>query len=407
MSVSVRRRLPAFSDTGKAWTLFAALLLVYVVVRLVSWHNATKLDGHDSVGYLWLMSDFLTLSWSEFLAVDPDDTPFYPFFGALFSLPGWSTEVGARLASLVFSIGLFFALIGIGRRLTTPNALGFGLLIIALNPVLIALSWSIRQEPSYIAVIYGGFWLFLTQYENPTKLKALLLGLIFGLAFINRTEGALYLLAIPAMQFVHFRFYRNGNYSFSRYSSWLVVFILGFSLLALPQVWRVSQNMNTLAINGRQTWDLILNSSDGRSISDDRSFDEKIYGLDYSPTTINLTYLQHNPEPVSNIDLSRRVQKAVRVFGYNLTQLYERRLNQFHGALALIFFSFGLLALMKTRRHYELFLVLAFLGVGLFGPLNWNVVLRHIAIVVPLMLLLAGMGIVYVSELILGREHDT
>ena len=45
-------------------------------------------------------------------------------------------------------------------------------LILTVSPILIAFSFSILAEPSYVALIYAGFWVFWTQYENAKFWKA-------------------------------------------------------------------------------------------------------------------------------------------------------------------------------------------------------------------------------------------
>ena len=94
--------------SSKPWLWFAGPLVLFIILRLLAWRNVTELEYHDSVTYLGYIKDFTLLN---FTASDPDSTPFYPFFSALFSLPGWSLEVGARLCSLVFSVGIFILII--------------------------------------------------------------------------------------------------------------------------------------------------------------------------------------------------------------------------------------------------------------------------------------------------------
>jgi len=370
------------------------LLIIFLLPRLLSWRNGTGLEDHDSVRYLMEVQALAKLDFTGFLrGLGVDDAPLFPFLGALFSLPVSSVETGARLCSLVFSLGVFAAILGIARRFTSLEAAALGLLIMSLNPVLILLSFTPITEPSYIGLVYLSFWAFWLQYENPTKWTGLLLGLLFGLAFLTRAEGLVFLAAIPVMQFVHF-FFRQARYRLHQLWSWALVFVLGFALLASVQVWQVSQKMGTWAINGRQVWTAILDTSDGASS------EAKIYGLDYSPKEVNLAFVQTHPEAFRHLQSANMLKQVVRQFALNVMAVYNYHLSGFLGALGIVFFAFGLLSLFKAGRLYELFLVLGFLGATLFAPLAYVTAWapKYLAIVGPLMMLLEGVGILYVVD---------
>jgi len=121
------------------FVLLLCIFLVYLGSRILAWGNAPLLEDHDSLVYLNNIKAFLTFDFQEIIALSPDSTPFYPFFGALCSLLVGSIETGARLCSLVFSSLLFVSIIGIGKRIAGPIELGIGLVILALSPVLIHL----------------------------------------------------------------------------------------------------------------------------------------------------------------------------------------------------------------------------------------------------------------------------
>ena len=114
----------------------------------------------------------------------------------------------------------------------------------------------------------------MRQYSAPTVASGALLGLIFGLSFLDRTEGILYLAFIPFVQVVHYWFTRDRSYSSRQLVRWGATFIAVFVLLAAPQVWRVSRRMGGFAINGRQAWALFL----GRDLTG-VARDRKLWGL--------------------------------------------------------------------------------------------------------------------------------
>lgn len=158
--------------------LFIGILIIYILIRVIVWqNNITNLEDADSARYLIETRVFKNFAFNEIINFSPDSTPFYPFFSGLFSLPGWSVETGARLCSLFFSIVLFFAIIGIGKHFTSISGILVTLFIITFNAVLMRYSISVLTEPSYIAVIYLGFWLFCSQNYTPTIKKVFYLGL--------------------------------------------------------------------------------------------------------------------------------------------------------------------------------------------------------------------------------------
>jgi len=380
--------------------LFLSIFCMYLIVRCLAWKNTILLEDTDSLFYLNNIKEFLSFDLQNIINLDADSTPFYPFFGALFSLPGWSVETGARLTSLFFSSVLYLSVVGIGKRIGRPLEVSLGLLILTFSPVLIPLSFSVLTEPSYIAMIYLGFWFFWTQYENPRFWKAGLLGVIFGLSFLNRVEGLLYLVIIPLLQGAYFLFGKRKYYSFKRITGWIIIFIMCFSFIAIPQIWRVSHKMGYLAINGRQVWMQIINNPDGKSNR------EKKLGLDFSPSQINIVYAKNHPEVLEQSAATISPVHVLKTYLGHFNDLYQRKLGTLIGPLGLIFFAFGLLELYKRGRRFEAFLILAFIGSNLAAPLTTVVRIRYIAIIAPLIMLMEGFGIVYLSQRLLKFHND-
>ncbi len=374
---------------------------VYLALRGLEWKYTLLLEDTDSLSYLDKIKVFATFNVHNIINLDADATPFYPFWGALFSLPGWSVETGARLCSLFFSSLLFIALVGIGKKIAEHREAVLGLLIVSFSPVLISLSPSVLTEPSYIATIYLGLWFYWTQYKNPKLWKAGLLGLIFGLAFLNRVEGILYIAIIPFVQGVYTLLEsRKKNHNLEQLAAWSLIFVICFSLMAIPQIWRVSHKMGIFAINGRQVWSRLL------SIPDGKSEDEKIFGLDFSDSRINIKYLKDHPEELNRLKKGTFFTNYVKTFVRNFDDLYQRKLGLLIGPIGLILFAFGMLSRYEAGQGYETFLVISFIALNLVAPLSMNVVIRHIAVIAPIMMLMEGIGIVYLSDKLLEVHKE-
>ena len=381
---------------GTILLTIGVIFALFLCLRIVTWHNTVLYEDLDSVGYMGTMKLYLQGDLQGIINQNPDRTAGYPLMGALMSLPGWEVETGARLASLFFSSLVFFVLIGIGRQCgSSPLEVASGLFILAFTPVLIALSISILSEPTYIGLIYVGWWLFWIQYKELKLEKAALLGLTFGFAFITRTEGILYLAMIPLLQGIYTFFFDEKARSLKKYIAWSLIYVLCFAAIAAPQIWRVSHKMGSFALNGRQAWIAVLDAPS------DKSFREKLSGLDYSPGEVNISYLRTHPEEwpsTGKQDLLGRIKASI----LNFHTLYNRDLSILVGHFSLMAFGVGLLAVYQSGRRFETFLVLAIIGVNLIGPLllSPKYIFRHIWIIAPIICLVAGVGVVYASRII-------
>jgi hypothetical protein len=380
----------------KSKALFLSIFVVYVVLRLIAWQQTVLVEDHDSLVYLDQIKIFRTFDVEKIISMAGFTTQFYPFSASLLSWSDWSAETSARLCSMLFSSVLFLSVLGIGSRIAGTKEVTFGLVILTFSPVLIPFSFSILAEPSYVALIYTGFWIFWTQYESPKFWKAGLLGVIFGLAFLTRIEALLNLFAIPLLQGVFTYLGHRKEDSLKRFIGWTTVFVLSFSLLVGVQIWRVSKKFGYFAMDERQVWTV------ARGVLDGKSYEEQINGLNFSPSQINVDYIRSHPEVqaqfASNAPLKEIVITSAKTIAWNFNDLSRAKLNILLGPLGLLLFCSGLFALYKSGRPRDGFLVLAFITLNLVGPLLYQVQIRYIAVIAPLMMLVEGMGIVYLSE---------
>jgi len=381
------------------------LFLLYSFVRLLAWKETVLLEDTDSLFYIHSIKTFLTFSLHEISNLNPDSTPFYPLFSALCSLPGWSAETGARLCSFLFSLILFIAIFLIARRSKNHLTIVLALIILTFSAPLISLSFSVLTEPSYVATIYLGYWFFLYQYQNPRLWKGALLGVIFALSFLNRTEGILYLLVIPFLQGLHLLFSKNRSYNSKHYMRWTIVFITCFFSLAIPQIYQVSNKMGGLAINGRQAWRLLEHNLEGKSQN------EIIFGLDFTPKQINIVYAKENYAALKTklVSSNTNYMVAIKRFYRNVNTVYRKHLIELIGPFGLILLAFGVLYSYQTGRRFETFIHLLFITFSLIAPLSHSnyVLLRHIVIIVPLIVLFQATGILYLSNSLMESNKRT
>jgi hypothetical protein len=136
---------------------------------------------------------------------------------------------------------------------------------------------------------------------------------------------------------------------------------------------------------------------------DGKSYAEKIYGLDYSPQQTNLMYIQSHPETNKKNLSTISTKSFLKDILKNLRELYQEKLGILIGPVGLLFFVIGLIAIYKSNRRFEGIIIIAFISSSLVAPLIHNVIIRHIAVIAPLMMLVEGIGIVYLARLLAAK----
>lgn len=367
-----------------------AAFMIFLILRLISFSNADVVDEHDSVSILKTIEVLRTGNLQEIIHMDPDRSLMFGFTGAIISMAGWSLENSARLVSLFSSIGVFFICYQIGRRFYSPNASLTGLFLISLSPVLIALSISVLTEPLYVFWVYGGLLLFIIHHRDFKLLPSFFIGIVFGLSFLTRLEGILFLVFIPLMQAVYLLVENKFKRYARKYIGWTSLFLSGFLLIAVIQISWASYNMNTFALDGRQVWTYLLNKPG------DATPAERIYGLDYSDRITNEVYLKKNPGELytgTRTDLRHLLIEYSQRIRININDLYSNRLPEMVGLVILIFFALGIVYLYKSGRIFEVILISLFIVTGLLAPILHNVVVRHILVIAPIIVVVAGIGL--------------
>jgi hypothetical protein len=384
------------SGTGRraAAGILWAGVAIYIGLRVLTLVLAPQLEDDDSTGYL--INAAVLHAGPAYKIPTPDFTPFYPASIVLAGMTGIDPVPAARLVSLAFSLLLLVAIIGIGRRIASPMGVALGVLLLAISPSLVPLSVSVLSEPSYIGTVFLGLWLFWRQMDRPRVAWGAALGLIFGLAFLNRIEGLLFLGAIPVFQvaaaFLAERRDRPPPASLVR---WSAAYVLVFLLLAAPQVWWVSHRMGSFSINGRQTWALL------EPRFDVANRERQLNGLDYSPQQENLSYMWTHPEARAKLGARKSPMAWVRLAARNADLIYRVHSGNLLGPGAVALFLFGFVAVVRRGGRFPPLLIGAFLLTALTAPLfQSNIHLRNLGVLTPLVLLLAGEGIVFLAALV-------
>jgi 4-amino-4-deoxy-L-arabinose transferase-like glycosyltransferase len=412
-----KTNMPASVPSLLPVLLIAAVMLFYAVLRLAAWYNTSLLDDTDSIFYIGSITAYHSMDLNAIDDLNSDSTPFYPTLGALATSLTGNPEVAGRLVSFVFSLVLVATIGLIAHELDGNTTALLAMLILAWNGPMISLSVAVLTETSYIGTIYLGFYLLWKQLEAPTlSLRvAAGLGLLFGLAFLNRTEGILYILAVPVAVLLIGWLMRDHQtrHPFGRVTGWCTIYVVVFVALAIPQILYVSTKMGVPAINGRNAWQTLVSAMPNRSIN------ATVFGLDLAEDQLNINYIRSNYadavkqlDTASNSDvrLAARIKQSLRNLNKIYTNLLADQITPIGFTLALV----GLVALYLRGRFRVLVYNLAILAVLLAGPVAHTSVLpRHIAAVIPLFCIFQGIGLRQTADLLrhpadkFSPQHNT
>ncbi len=373
-----------------------AAFALFVALRLIAWSNSSLLEDHDSVSYLIAAETFASFDLSQIAALSPDTTPLYPILVALAAAPGWSTTTAARLASLAMACLLFWSLVGLGRWMRIGHGVGLAaaLVFAAVNPTLVDLGYSVLSEPTYLGLVYLGLWWFVAHERSPRIRDAIVLGLLTAAAFLTRIEGLLLVAVYPTMLLLDAAFRGTLRGRMVRIVTWSAALAVGFVLLATPQIAWVSARLGQPAINGRQVWMAIM------SAPGEASYEQRIYGVGHDEGQVNLEYFQANPQALSAQRTSADLTSLVRIVARTTDELWRDKLGQLLGPLMLMLIGFGVAGLLRRGEGRRLALLSIWISSSVVGPLLYNVADRHIAIILPAALLIAGVGVDELSRML-------
>jgi 4-amino-4-deoxy-L-arabinose transferase-like glycosyltransferase len=315
--------------------------------------------------------------------------------GGLLHAIGIPAESSARIVSLLASILTAALVVAMAYRYGRWPAAAAAAALIAFEPVLLRLSYAIITEPLYSFVVLLGLWLLLRQSDaRPTPRSAVALGVVFGAAFLCRLEGILFLAVVPALRWIASFMHHRGEFSRQLHplASWTAVFVAVFVAVAAPHVAFVSSKMNQFALNGRQAWSAIM------SAPGDQHYYQRIYGLDFNPTAVNIDHLRAHPEDLATVATTVSLKERATLVAKNLSILQRDSLPTLLGLPVFALMLFGLAYLLRSARATDAVIVAGFLAVGYVAPLLHNTVPRHILVSAGPLLLLASLGVVGVAR---------
>lgn len=189
--------------------------------------------GWDEPHYLNLAANFANGNLHGWL--HPFWSPLYPALSGLLGLLVPNLETAGRLVNLICGGLILWPVYRLGVDLFGRDSAWWAAAILAFYPPLAFGATSALAEPSYMLFATLGLWSGWDGIKRESAVRALLAGLLWGLAYLTRPEGAGFLLV-----FVFFvTLLTAGQWLKSRRIRTLRLAVLagaGWLLVALPYI---------------------------------------------------------------------------------------------------------------------------------------------------------------------------
>jgi 4-amino-4-deoxy-L-arabinose transferase-like glycosyltransferase len=175
------------------WLGLAAVLAVAAAVRIFAW-SSTAVLFNDGPIFLALAEAIGAGRWSEVLA-----HPYHPLYPALiafvavFSVELETAAIVISIAGGLISVAAVFWFV---RDFFSRDVAWLAAWILALHPWAIDFSADVMSDGIYMGLFLLGFLTLAKLVEQPTLIKAVACGVLCGLSYLVRPEGAgLFLVA--------------------------------------------------------------------------------------------------------------------------------------------------------------------------------------------------------------------
>ncbi len=243
---------PQTTRSGLSWPVIAIPLLVLsLAIRLAAMrHWGIGPIENEGAEYARMAENLRNGVGLVGIASPGKQLLFNPLYPLLISGVSFLTndcERAARLISLFTGTLLPLVALGIGTRLFGRCAGITAALLTATFPLLVNLSFTAYSEGNYATVLFFAFYLVLRALKHGSLRIWLLVGAVFGLAYLLRAESTAPLL-IAAL----FAFTMPADKPALRYKR-AAAAICGYLVLALPQVIVLYRSTGKLLFEGKSS----------------------------------------------------------------------------------------------------------------------------------------------------------
>ncbi len=153
--------------------------------------------------------------------------PLYPLISGIIGFLISNFELAGRLVSLIFGTGLIFIMYLLGKKMYSENVGLICSALAALYPVLTYISGIAYSESLYLFLFTLSLYLGWLALESKNSLKFFISGLIFGLAYLTKSEAIFFIFIFMILTLIYNNYWK---YKIKNVS----LLLLGFVIISLP-----------------------------------------------------------------------------------------------------------------------------------------------------------------------------
>ena len=225
---------------GWLWLIVAFCLLLSLGLRISILRSNVLFSDHDSVSFLTSINTIAGHAPAELEYRSADFLPLYPYTSAAISrVTGLSTEHAAQTASLIMTSCCFVAVLCLTRLYFSNLVVLVAGILWAVLPKLAQIDTAMLTDPMYVSLVYIALFVYeRRRAARATIAQSVLLGLLFGLAFLTRSEGMLFLLILPVWHFASLWWEGELTLHWPHAIGWSAVFVIIFGAVVSWHVCR-------------------------------------------------------------------------------------------------------------------------------------------------------------------------
>lgn len=383
---------------SKEHIALAGLLLLALVVRVAIARLEHVLQG-DEGAYLWLGRTLMSGGGYQFFGKpELHYTPGYPIVSGLVWLVVRDLELASKICFVLFGMLTVIPVYLLCRRLYgRPSALVAAGLV-AVSPALTSYTifYGSMTEPLYFCVLLWAVYASITAMEEGRWPAFALAGALFGLAYLTRPEGWLWLAVTVVYLAAVFIARRRPA---ARWLAGVAVLLAGFLVVAFPYLLYLRQHLGYWTLTGKSWMAYVqqITLAEGRYVE----FDRMSWALDSSGREVMYhslekftrhsllgeflsdprAFIRHTLQDVRELDsifLSKRVLPFFLLpfigLGLFRTGWDRRRLRQELYLIALVLVTSAALAVFTNQLRFylgTLIMLLMWAGHGLVEFSRW------------------------------------
>jgi 4-amino-4-deoxy-L-arabinose transferase-like glycosyltransferase len=343
-----------------SWKFLCLIVLLAFGLRLYFLVTHGAVIENEGAGYAQEAEELLSGRKLGSAEGGPDlvDTWFYPFLIAATTALIKNSEIATRIVALMAGTCLVFPMYFLVLRMYGRGAATVVAALVAVHPLLVALSIAGYTEGLHLTLMMGGIYWAMRMLEPVSGRSWLFAGILFGCAYLNRPE-ALVLPFFTTLLVVTVTFLGKCNWKNATIS--LAGFLAVFFLLASPYVIFFWRQTGMIRFEGKN----LVNYTIGQRILSGMSYAQASRGIDdnlnaVGPLLDQNRFATHSPYPT---DVRSVVQYFSRMQRFRRFWLYFDVVTSFAlGSMVLWFLAgLGLVGMSWDRRRF--FQELLLLGV--------------------------------------------